>query len=321
MSDRFVLAHRGDKAAVDPARAAAALWEEEPDAHGVPAATATIFLTNRECPFHCVMCDLWTHTLDTSVGTGVIPQQIRAALATLAPARQLKLYNAGSFFDARAIPPADDAAIAELARGFERVVVESHPAFLTGSGADRCRRFRDLLGGRLEVAVGLETANRVVLARLNKQMTLDSFRSAAAFLAAERIALRVFVQLNPPFQAADDAVAWACRSIDEAAGCGAAVCVVIPTRGGNGAMEALGGAVTQARVPALEAALEYGIAAARCRVFADLWDVDRFADCTCAARRIARLQEMNRTQRVAPAVSCGDCAGRPLVVPGSAACA
>lgn len=319
MNDRFVLAQRGAKAILDPARAAAALWEEEPDAHGAPAATATIFLTNRECPFRCVMCDLWTHTLDVTVGSGMIPQQIRSALATLPPARHLKLYNAGSFFDARAIPPADDPAIAELARGFERVVVESHPAFLTGSGADRCRRFRDSLGGQLEVAVGLETANPAVLGRLNKQMTLDSFRRAAAFLATEGIALRVFVLLNPPFQAAGDAVAWACRSIDEAAACGAEVCVVIPTRGGNGAMEALGGAVTHARLAALEAAVEYGIAAGRGRVFADLWDVERSADCTCAPRRTARLQAMNRTQRVAAPVVCGDCAGRPPVAQGAPA--
>ena len=37
------------------------------------------------------------------------PLQIRGAIATLPPARQVKLYNAGSFFDPRAIPPADDA--------------------------------------------------------------------------------------------------------------------------------------------------------------------------------------------------------------------
>ncbi len=317
MIDRFVLEHRGAKVALDPARAAASLWEEEPDASGELVPTATIFLTNRECPFRCVMCDLWTHTLDTTIAAGAIPGQIHAALASLPPARHLKLYNAGSFFDARAVPPDDDEAIAQLAAPFARVVVESHPAFLTGAGADRCRRFRDRLRGRLEVAIGLETAHPGVLGRLNKQMTLDAFRRAAGFLAAEGIALRVFVLLNPPFLPAAEAVPWACRSVDEAAACGAEVCVVLPTRDGNGAMEALGSDVTRARIGGLEAAVEHGLAAGRCRVFADLWDIARFADCACSPQRIARLQSMNRTQRVKAPVTCRTCAGRPLVDQGS----
>ena len=75
---------------------------------------ATIFLTNRECPWKCLMCDLWKNTLEDSVPPGAIPEQIREALRVLPPARRIKLYNAGSFFDGRAVPPEDHAAIAEL---------------------------------------------------------------------------------------------------------------------------------------------------------------------------------------------------------------
>src|SRR5262245_13401375 len=103
--DRFVLEHRPPKNALDPHRPYAALWEEEPNSSGALIPTAVVFLTNRECPFRCVMCDLWKNTLDTTLEHGVIPQQIRLALASLPPARQIKLYNAGSFFDPQAIPP------------------------------------------------------------------------------------------------------------------------------------------------------------------------------------------------------------------------
>jgi len=65
---------------------------------------ATIFLTNRECPWRCVMCDLWKNTLIDSVPLGAIPSQIDYALARLPAARQIKLYNSGSFFDTQAIP-------------------------------------------------------------------------------------------------------------------------------------------------------------------------------------------------------------------------
>ncbi len=310
-ADEWVLQRRGPKALLDPQRAYASTWEEEPDASGALAPTAVVFLTNRECPFKCVMCDLWVHTLDDTVAPGTIAGQIRGALAALPPARQVKLYNAGSYFDPRAIPPAEDEEVAQAVRGFERVIVESHPAFLAGPHLERALRFRDGLASRLEVAIGLETAHPNVLARLNKRMTVESFRVAAAALAAHDIDLRVFILLNPPFLAADAAIEWACRSIDVAADCGASVCSVIPTRGGNGAMEALGDQVETPRLRALETVVEYGLSRGGPRVFADLWDVERFFDCACSPNRADRLRAMNRGQREVPAVACAcDAAGR-----------
>jgi len=304
--DRFVLQHRGPKHLVQPDRAYAAIWEQEPDATGAPAPTAVVFLTNRECPFRCVMCDLWTNTLDASVERGQIPSQIRTALATLPSARHVKLYNAGSFFDPQAIPPEDDEAIAEIVAPFDRVIVEAHPAFLAGAYGDRCVRFRDRIRGRLEVAIGLETANEAVLARLNKRMTLDSFRRAAEFLRRHDIALRVFILLAPPFMRRDEDVEWACRSIDEAVACGATACSIIPTRAGNGTIETLGDAFHQPHLAALEKVIEYGLSLPDVRIFADLWDVERFFDCWCSPQRAERLKTMNREQRVPERVIC-DC--------------
>jgi radical SAM enzyme (TIGR01210 family) len=314
--DRFVLQHRRLKQVLDPQRAYATAWEEEPDESGALVPTAVVFLTNRECPFRCVMCDLWINTLDELVPVGAIPEQIRTALRGLQPARQIKLYNAGSFFDPQQIPLEDDDEIAREVAGFERVIVESHPAFLAGVYGERCLRFKASIPGRLEVAIGLETAHPEVLARLNKRMTLDAFRRAADFLHRHDIALRVFVLLNPPFMSADDAVEWACRSIDLAAECGATACSVIPTRGGNGAMEALGDAFTPPPgLHDLESVIEYGVGQRRAgpadvrpamRVFADLWDVERFFTCDCSAGRASRLAAMNREQRIAPLVRCED---------------
>src|SRR5262249_13142066 len=156
--------------------------ENERSADGDVVPVATLFLTNRECPWRCLMCDLWRNTLTETVPPGAIPAQIDYALARLPPARQIKLYNSGSFFDPRAIPlevhPTMDARL----HGLEQVTVECPPALLGQS----CLEFRDLLnrqhGTRLEVAMGLETSHPQVLARLNKGMTLDQFSEAAAFL-------------------------------------------------------------------------------------------------------------------------------------------
>jgi archaeosine synthase beta-subunit len=306
ISDRFVLRHRGPKNLVDPYRAYASTWEEEPDQSGALIPTAVVFLTNRECPFRCVMCDLWTNTLDQTVPRGAIVQQIREALSRLPAPLQIKLYNAGSFFDPQQIPVEDDEAIAQVVAECERVIVESHPAFLSGVYGERCLRFQSMIPGRLEVAIGLETAHPEVLARLNKRMTLDSFRVAADFLRGHDIALRVFVLLSPPFMPADAAVEWGCRSIDLAAECGATACSIIPTRGGNGAMESLGGAYVRPRLRDLEAVVDYGLSLRerRMRVFADLWDIDQFFTCPCSPRRAGRLEAMNREQRIGPPVAC-----------------
>ena len=307
--DRFVLDLRGPKATLDRRRAYAAVWEEERDETGALAPTAVVFLTNRECPFRCAMCDLWVNTLDHVVPPGAIAQQIRGALATLRPARQIKLYNAGSFFDPQAIPVDDYEEIADAVAGFDRVIVESHPAFLRGAYADACRRFASLVGGRLEVAVGLETVHHEALAALNKRMTVDDVAEVATFLARHQIALRVFVLLDPPFVPHQEAAEWALSSVRTARSVGASACVVIPVRGGNGAIDAL----PVAQRPRLGLRdLEWVVQEALSgdmRVFADLWDIDRLFDCHCSPERAARLARMNREQVVPPLVACA-CTGR-----------
>jgi len=357
--DDWILARRTVRPPLDPRRPYAFHLEEEPLESGEVVSVATIFLTNRECPWHCLMCDLWKNTLAETVPVGAIPAQIHFALQSLdqgfppsdpspedaknqrlpprsTVARILKLYNSGSFFDGRAIPLEDHGAIAATVRSFERIIVECHPALIGNSAL----RFRNLLRPssasdagqasslspssprptprlpQLEIAMGLETAHPEVLAKLNKRMTLDQFRRAAAFLREHEIALRTFILVKPPFLDEAEALDWARRSLDFAFDCGAAVASLIPTRPGNGAMETLmaQGDFSPPKLALLEAAAEYGIGRGRGRVFADLWDLERFSDCAfCFPARRARLAEMNLRQRVPPAVPCSHCAdaGRP----------
>jgi radical SAM enzyme (TIGR01210 family) len=304
--DRWILSRRPERNVVDPARPFAFVAEQERAESGEVVSVATIFLTNRECPWRCLMCDLWRNTLSESVPSGAIPAQMDFALAGLPPARQLKLYNSGSFFDPRAIPPEDFPAIAERTASFERVIVECHPA-LVGEPA---LRFRDLLNGKLEVAMGLETAHPEVLARLNKRMTLDQFARAADFLRGHDIALRVFILVKPPFLDEAEALEWAKRSIDFAFDCGATVASLIPTRFGNGALEALAeqGEFSPPKLATLEEAAAYGVSLRRGRVFADLWDLEKFSSCpACFAARRERLERVNFTQTIEPSVVCSRC--------------
>lgn len=310
--DAWILARRGPRTPVDPSRPHASFIEPERSHSGEIVQVGTILLTNRECPWRCLMCDLWQHTLTTDTPPGAIPAQIQATLTAWSSdgpsPRQLKLYNSGSFFDPRAIPPEDHPAIAALVNGFERVIVECHPALVN----DRVQRFRDQLGTRtrLEVAMGLETIHPEILPRLNKRMTKEQFARAAEFLRDHDIALRVFVLLKPPFLDESAALEWTERSIAFAFDCGATVVTLIPTRAGNGAMEELAaaGQFSLPKLETFEAALERGLPTSRGRLFGDLWDLEKFSSCgRCLPARRERLQQLNLGQTSPPRVQCPTC--------------
>lgn len=300
--DGWILSRRGQRNPLNPREPYAYFLEDERSADGKVSAVATIMLTNAECPFRCVMCDLWRNTLAGRTQAGAIPEQIEFALTRLPRAKILKLYNSGSFFDTRAVPTEDYSAIASQIRGFDRVIVECHPSFV----GERCIAFRDLIEGKLEVAMGLETAQPEVLEKLNKRMTLEQFATAAGFLCRNKIDLRAFILVQPPFMAGCDALEWTQRSVDFAFDHGATAATLIPTRGGNGAMEALDFCPPDLRV--LEMAMQYGLGLRRGRVFADLWDLKRHSECAaCFGARLERLRAMNLTQRIGDPVHCNDC--------------
>ncbi len=306
--DAWILARRPRRNALDPLRPSAFFVEEERSAAGEIVPVATVFLTNRECPWRCLMCDLWKNTLQEETQVGAIPAQIDYALDRLPAARQIKLYNSGSFFDPKAIPTQDYAAIAALVAAFERVIVECHPSLV----GNECFRFRDQVRGRLEVAMGLETAHPKILEQLNKRMTLDQFRAAAARLRENDTDLRVFILIKPPFMKEEETVEWTARALDFAFDCGATAVTLIPTRAGNGAMEELAasGDYSPPTLAAVEAAAAYGVALNRGRVFVDLWDVRHNPRCeACHEQRVARLHTMNLRQSVLPPVICGHCGG------------
>jgi archaeosine synthase beta-subunit len=307
--DARILTLRPSKNAVDPSRPYAFLVEPERTRAGTVEDTAVLFLTNRECPFRCLMCDLWKNTTDWRVPDGAIAEQVAYALARLPAARHIKLYNAGNFFDAQAIPPGDWPRIATLVSSFQTVIIESHPRLID----QRCIAFRDLLRPALQVAMGLETVHPEVLPRLNKRMTLDDFATATRFLTKHEIAVRAFILLRPPYLTEEEGVHWAKESIRFAFDVGVECCVVIPTRAGNGAIDQLQrqGDFTPPRIDSLEQVLDFGVGLGRGRVFADLWDIQQFSACErCGPVRAQRMDTINRTQRSQPAVVCSCGGGR-----------
>jgi len=303
IDDKWILSHRGKKNPVNPLKPYAWLVEKERTASGQIEKVSTIFLSNRECPFFCLMCDLWKNTTDYTVTEGAIPKQIEWALAHLPSTKHLKLYNSGNFFDRKAIPEQDYERIASLLDNFETVIVESHPKLID----EKNLRFRNMLKPELQVAIGLETVHPEVIQKLNKKMKLADFERSVKFLSSNGISSRAFILLRPPFHSESEGVFWAKKSIYYAFRTGVTSCTVIPVRSGNGALDALAANnyFEQPDIRSLEEVIEYGIELNEGLVFSDLWDIGLFSSCNkCIDQRRRRLVEMNLYQkRIAP-VKC-----------------
>ena len=327
-----VRAARPPRPVHDPWRPQGVTVELERCPEGGFSPSATVFLTGAECPFTCVFCDLWRYTIDGPTPSGALPAQLSAALeqlpgllreAGLDRCDQLKLYNASNFFDRQAVPEEDLEPIARLTGGFRRVVVECHPRLVD----ERVRRFADQLSGRLEVAMGLETAHPEALSRLGKQLTLERFDRAAERLRADGVDLRVFVLVGVPFVPAAEQAQRVSESVRHAARAGARSVALIPVRSGNGELERLE-TLGQFKPPdlallekCLAGALRVAVSRRRVApgpedpghlppvaVQVDPWDLDQVAsDCeACRDERVAAIREMNRTGMPRRTV-CGDC--------------
>ena len=308
VNDQWILSLRGNKNPVDPQRPYSWLVEKERTISGKIEDTGIIFLTNRECPFHCLMCDLWKNTTDESVPAGAIPAQIAWTLERMPEVKHLKLYNSGSFFDERAIPLEDYKEIASLLKKFETIIIECHPKLIN----DKCIKFRELLTPELHIALGLETIHPKILTYLNKHMTLLDFSNSVDFLTNHDIRTRAFILLRPPLLSESDGIYWAERSIDFAFRSGVECCTIIPVRSGNGAMDFLmkKGDFSLPDIRSLETVLKYGIGLKSGRVFADVWNLGIFSTCTkCLDERTGRLVEMNLSQEIATPIKCECCHG------------
>ena len=290
---------------------------------------ATVFLTGAECPFSCVFCDLWQHTLLTRTPLGAIPQQIERVASDLevrsesegeaAPTIEfLKLYNASNFFDDRAVPEADDAAIVAAVESLRlpsevRVVLECHPKILLSQAGRRRLKFY-ANAFPLEVAFGLESTAPGALEALMKGATLDEFARAFEVVRSVGASVRAFVLFGAALGAVDlatsglspadeqerstvDTVRWARDH-------GARRAAVIPVRSGNGAMDRLAAkGVWQAPTLAgLESAylqaLKLESQDPLFEVHLDTWDleaVDRGgvtdAQAACIVERLRRLND------------------------------
>lgn len=292
--------------------------EYERDDQGCMVPCRTYFLVGSECRFSCSMCDLWKYTLmepRTPVGSLAVQiedlhRQVAQDGLNVEGPEWLKLYNASNFFDPANVDFQEHESIAKQCAPMDRVIVENHAALLASNKIrEQVCRFRDMLSGDLEVAMGLETIDPQGMRWLNKSMTLEQFEQGVEFLRGQGISVRAFVLLQPLGTAAEESVEWAIRSCRQAARWGVQRICLIPTRMGNGFMEsaALRMGWNSPTAGQLERAFESLLGERdenhRPGVFdaiytVDLWDWGAIpGTCAkCRSVRFERLERMNHTQ-------------------------
>lgn len=303
LDSEWIVSNRPQRNKIDPFKPYDWILEKELSYDGKIKDTGIIFLSNKECSFKCLMCDLWKNTTSTATPQGAITKQIKSTLPHMKAAKQIKLYNSGSFFDEKSIPYEEYEEIASSVSEFETVIVEGHPRLIN----NRSLYFSDLLSGDLEVAIGLETVHPEILRKLNKKMTLQDFSTAVDFLSSHQIRSRAFILLRPPFMSEREGVYWAKKSIEFAFESGVECCTVIPVRPGNGAMDLLmaNGDFEKPSLDSLEEVLDFGISLKAGRIFADTWDLELFSNCeVCFEERRGRLEEMNLSQKIMQRILC-----------------
>ena len=268
------------KTTSDTHKPIAAIREEELGPDGLLKRVDTLFLNNKECPFQCVMCDLWKHTLDEPTPLGAIPHQIDIALSTLPSDGQvIKLYNSGNFFDAKAIPPKDYEEIAKRIAKYDRVILENHPKLCDDRVLSFTRYLPDSMA--VELALGVETIHPIWLEGLNKSMTIDDVEQATHWAHGQGFDVRAFLLLHAPTisKESDDQAkvpletmrSWTLRSVEWVQKMGFTAATLIPLR-----PELLpkGTGIAPSLKEIERTASQAKKIADRMRLFVDCWDLE-----------------------------------------------
>lgn len=158
----------------------------------------TIILRTLGCQWRrCTMCGYWQESAE--VTQAEILSQLDYAL-TRSPREEfiLKIYTSGSFLDDRELSSETRRKIAEMLRGrseLKKLIVETRPEFVSRA------KLADLeLEGKLELAIGLETANDFIRSSfITKGFSFEDFKHAARIARESGASVKTYLLLKPPF--------------------------------------------------------------------------------------------------------------------------
>jgi radical SAM enzyme (TIGR01210 family) len=193
-----------------------AVWSEKEIIEGQIADALVIVLRSKGCFWSresgCLMCGYNNDCL-SSVTFEDLVNQFELAMGQHAGQSYLKIYTSGSFFDPNEIEIETQERIMGLAgQKASQVLVESRPEFVTAENLQRAT----YLVKKLEVAVGLETANDDVRSRcINKGFQFSDYKRACGILQKNDASIRTYLLLKPPYISEGESINDVKRSIEK----------------------------------------------------------------------------------------------------------
>jgi archaeosine synthase beta-subunit len=164
----------------------------------------------------CSMCGYSKDTLGRSATPRELAHQLEEALERYRGEPYVKVYTSGSFLDDREVDAESRRAVVGAFSGrARRFLFETLPEFATPSAL---LPLADAFAGELEVALGLETTDPVVLARyVHKSTGPREYLEAADRIRALGLRSKAYLLLKPPYLTEGEAIDDVVRSVAEAA--------------------------------------------------------------------------------------------------------
>ncbi|MGI0139902.1 MAG: archaeosine biosynthesis radical SAM protein RaSEA [Thermoplasmata archaeon] len=194
-------------------------WVEE-EALGAERVRAfVLILKTRGCYWAdvkgCSMCGYSKDTLGRSATPGELREQLARALARYQGEPYVKVYTSGSFLDDREVDPESRIEILRGFSGARRFLFETLPEFPT---AETLAPLRAVFPGEIEVALGLESTDPIVLQRfVNKGSPPSEYLAAADRVRGLGYRAKGYLLLKPPYLTERESTEDVVRSIGEAA--------------------------------------------------------------------------------------------------------
>jgi archaeosine synthase beta-subunit len=211
---------RPEPAGPDAARRYVNQWVED-EAIGPERVRAfVLILKTRGCYWAdlkgCSMCGYSKDTLGRSATPEELAEQTDRALARYHDEPYVKVYTSGSFLDDREVDPESRRRFVRAFSGrARRLLFETLPEFATPA---TLAPLKEEFAGELEVALGLETTDPVVLARyVHKSAAPSEYLAAADRVRALGLRAKAYLLLKPPYLTEDEAIDDVVRSVGDAA--------------------------------------------------------------------------------------------------------
>lgn len=174
-----------------------AIWKEEDVVDGRKVRAMVVILRTVGCWWSkkkgCLMCG-YNQASETGIGTEQLLRQLEVALAKFDGEGMIKIYTSGSFLDEKEVPLDARQRILDSFSSCKRVLFESRPEFVTEYSLS------SLPQGKVEIALGLESANDLVLQRsINKGFHVSDYQRAASLIGERGIKVRTYLLLKPPY--------------------------------------------------------------------------------------------------------------------------